>query len=84
MAVFVLDARHQHPLMPCAEKRARLLLQRQRADVLASLIKTAGVHVDRVAVRRSGRVRVGHRRRQHRAVVPPGAAGRWLYLGLAH
>jgi hypothetical protein len=32
MAVFVLDA-HQQPLMPCAEKRARLLLQRQRAVV---------------------------------------------------
>jgi len=28
MAVFVLDARHQ-PLMPCSEKRVRLLLQRR-------------------------------------------------------
>ena len=32
MAVFVLDQRHK-PLMPCSEKRARLLLQRQRAVV---------------------------------------------------
>lgn len=32
MAVFVLD-HHQHPLMPCSEKRARLLLSRQRAVV---------------------------------------------------
>ncbi len=32
MAVFVLDQRHQ-PLMPCSEKRARLLLGRQRAVV---------------------------------------------------
>jgi len=30
--VFVLD-RHKQPLMPCAEKRARLLLQRKRAVV---------------------------------------------------
>lgn len=32
MAVFVLD-RHKRPLMPCSEKRARLLLQRGRAVV---------------------------------------------------
>lgn len=32
MAVFVLD-RHKHPLMPCSEKRARLLLDRGRAIV---------------------------------------------------
>src|SRR5262249_47093096 len=32
MAVFVLDARHQ-PLMPCTEKRARLLVRRGRAVV---------------------------------------------------
>jgi 5-methylcytosine-specific restriction endonuclease McrA len=32
MAVFVLD-KHQYPLMPCSEKRARLLLKRQRARV---------------------------------------------------
>src|SRR6185437_1601232 len=32
MAVFVLD-RHHRPLMPCSEKRARLLLARQRAVV---------------------------------------------------
>jgi hypothetical protein len=32
MAVFVLD-RHQQPLMPCSEKRARLLLSRKRAVV---------------------------------------------------
>ncbi len=32
MAVFVLD-RHHHPLMPCSEKRARLLLARHRAVV---------------------------------------------------
>lgn len=32
MAVFVVD-RHQHPLMPCTEKRARLLLTRQRAVI---------------------------------------------------
>lgn len=32
MAVFVLDQR-QRPLMPCSEKRARLLLTRQRAIV---------------------------------------------------
>lgn len=32
MAVFVLD-RQQKPLMPCSEKRARLLLQRGRAAV---------------------------------------------------
>lgn len=32
MAVFVLDQHHQ-PLMPCSEKRARLLLQRHRAVV---------------------------------------------------
>ncbi len=30
MAVFVLD-RHKKPLMPCSEKRARLLLARGRA-----------------------------------------------------
>ena len=33
MAVFVLDKR-QHPLMPCSEKRARLLLERGRAVVV--------------------------------------------------
>lgn len=32
MAVFVLD-RHKKPLMPCTEKRARLLLERGRARV---------------------------------------------------
>ena len=32
MAVFVVDQRHQ-PLMPCSEKRARLLLARRRAVV---------------------------------------------------
>ena len=32
MAVFVLDKHHQ-PLMPCSEKRARLLLERGRARV---------------------------------------------------
>jgi 5-methylcytosine-specific restriction endonuclease McrA len=32
MAVFVLD-RHKQPLMPCSEKRARLMLQRGRARV---------------------------------------------------
>ncbi|MGO8949077.1 MAG: RNA-guided endonuclease IscB [Ktedonobacterales bacterium] len=32
MAVFVLD-QHHHPLMPCSEKRARLLLARRRAVV---------------------------------------------------
>ena len=32
MAVFVLDC-HQQPLMPCSEKRARLLLGRKRAVV---------------------------------------------------
>ena len=32
MAVFVLD-RSKHPLMPCSEKRARLLLERGRARV---------------------------------------------------
>ena len=32
MAVFVLD-KHQKPLMPCSEKRARLLLNRGRARV---------------------------------------------------
>jgi len=32
MAVFVLD-RHGRPLMPCSEKRARLMLERQRARV---------------------------------------------------
>ncbi len=32
MAVFVLD-KHQKPLMPCSEKRARLLLNRRRARV---------------------------------------------------
>ncbi len=32
MAVFVLD-RRKHPLMPCSEKRARLLLARKRAVV---------------------------------------------------
>lgn len=32
MAVFVLDC-HKHPLMPCSEKRARLLLGRKRAVV---------------------------------------------------
>ena len=32
MAVFVLD-KHHKPLMPCSEKRARLLLQRGRARV---------------------------------------------------
>lgn len=32
MAVFVLD-KHQKPLMPCSEKRARLLLERGRAKV---------------------------------------------------
>ncbi len=33
MAVFVLDKRRR-PLMPCSEKRARLLLQRGRAVVV--------------------------------------------------
>lgn len=33
MAVFVLDKK-KHPLMPCSEKRARLLLQRGRAVVV--------------------------------------------------
>ncbi|NVZ11067.1 HNH endonuclease [Allochromatium humboldtianum] len=33
MAVFVLD-RQKHPLMPCTEKRARLLLERGRAVVV--------------------------------------------------
>lgn len=33
MAVFVLDA-HKQPLMPCSEKRARLLLERGRAVVV--------------------------------------------------
>jgi 5-methylcytosine-specific restriction endonuclease McrA len=32
LAVFVLD-KHKHPLMPCTEKRARLLLERGRARV---------------------------------------------------
>jgi 5-methylcytosine-specific restriction endonuclease McrA len=32
MSVFVLD-QHKHPLMPCSEKRARLLLSRKRAVV---------------------------------------------------
>jgi hypothetical protein len=32
MAVFVLD-QHKEPLMPCSERRARLLLRRQRAVV---------------------------------------------------
>ena len=32
MAVFVLD-KHKKPLMPCSEKRARLLLQRKKAVV---------------------------------------------------
>ncbi len=32
MVVFVLD-KHQNPLMPCSEKRARLLLERGRARV---------------------------------------------------
>ncbi len=32
MAVFVVDQHHQ-PLMPCSEKRARLLLARRRAVV---------------------------------------------------
>ena len=32
VAVFVLD-KHKHPLMPCSEKRARLLLERKRAVV---------------------------------------------------
>ena len=32
MAVFVLD-RHHRPLMPCSEKRARLLLAHRRAVV---------------------------------------------------
>ncbi|MBK1648780.1 RRXRR domain-containing protein, partial [Rhabdochromatium marinum] len=33
MAVFVLDKKKQ-PLMPCSEKRARLLLERGRAVVV--------------------------------------------------
>ena len=33
MAVFVLD-RHKKPLMPCSEKRARLMLERGRARVV--------------------------------------------------
>jgi hypothetical protein len=32
MAVYVLD-KHHKPLMPCSEKRARLLLNRRRARV---------------------------------------------------
>jgi len=32
MSVFVLD-KHKRPLMPCSEKRARLLLERGRAVV---------------------------------------------------
>ncbi|BCU08475.1 hypothetical protein Atep_31520 (plasmid) [Allochromatium tepidum] len=68
MAVFVLD-KQKRPLMPCTEKRARLLLERGRAVVvrLAPFTirlkgvraevpkgKKAGVHVGRVAVRRTG------------------------------
>ena len=32
MAVFVLD-KHHHPLMPCSEKRARMLLSKKRARI---------------------------------------------------
>jgi 5-methylcytosine-specific restriction endonuclease McrA len=32
MAVFVVD-KHHHPLMPCTEKRARLLLKRRKARI---------------------------------------------------
>jgi hypothetical protein len=33
LSVFVLD-RHKRPLMPCSEKRARLMLERGRARVV--------------------------------------------------
>jgi hypothetical protein len=54
MAVFVLD-RHQKPLMPCSEKRARLLLNRKRARVhsirsKASLRGAAAVNSTRSAL----------------------------------
>lgn len=51
MAVLVLDKRKQ-PLMPCSEKRARLLLSRGKAAVPAG--KKAGAYTGRVAVRASG------------------------------
>jgi 5-methylcytosine-specific restriction endonuclease McrA len=47
MAVFVLD-RHKKPLMPCTEKRARLLLERDRARVVRMVPFTIRL-VDRTA-----------------------------------
>ena len=54
MAVFVID-RRQVPLMPCSEKRARLLLARGRARVHRLIKgKRVGTYMGRVAVRASG------------------------------
>lgn len=45
MAVFVLD-RCQAPLMPCSEKRARLLLVRGRTSGVALVRKSESIHAD--------------------------------------
>jgi hypothetical protein len=67
MAVFMPDKQKQ-PLMPCAAKRARLLLRRGRAVVVFQTEnrvmtevpsrKKAGAHVGRVTVRASGKVNI--------------------------
>lgn len=63
MAAFVLDKRKK-PLMPCSEKRARLLLERKKAhfgfatgDLVRAGVTTGkkiGTYIGRVAVRASG------------------------------
>lgn len=65
--VFVLDKRKK-PLMPCSEKRARLLLKRGRA----------GIHVGPVAVRACGSFRVGKADGMRVEILSPASAGRWI------
>ncbi len=52
MAVFVLD-KHQKPLMPCSEKRARLLLEKGRAVIHRMVPLTIRLK-DRLAFRAGG------------------------------
>ncbi|MBO0859086.1 MAG: hypothetical protein J2P21_11540 [Chloracidobacterium sp.] len=59
MAVLVLGRKKRQPLIPCSEKRDRLLLERgfQTGDMAPATIvagKKTGIHVGRVAVRASG------------------------------
>ena len=57
MSVFVLDVR-KRPLMPCSEKRARLLLSRGRARVARRYPFTIRLVDVRVAVRATGSFKI--------------------------